>query len=130
MAYIKKSKRKRYLPEKTYYDVSKHKQNNKEFYNSKEWRITRTSYVNAYPLCEVCKVKNKVVVGDEVHHIIEWQDGGDKFNEDNLLHVCRECHKELTTYYKKHKMIWCKVRLRVIKILDKIASIGDRDNNI
>lgn len=55
------------------------------------WYYVRKKYLESHPICEICGV-NKAT---EVHHIIEVSEGGDMFDENNLIAVCKECHKKL-----------------------------------
>lgn len=69
------------------------------FYSSKTWKRCR-EYVmkrDAY-LCQDCLKKGRHVPAEEVHHIIPLQpenitDPSITLNEENLVSLCRECHR-------------------------------------
>lgn len=65
---------------------------NMAFYNSKKWRSTRKAYFAENPLCEDCKEKKLVVAGEVVDHIKEINDGGAKYDFENLKTLCHTCH--------------------------------------
>jgi hypothetical protein len=68
---------------------------NKEHYEKMKkmtsWYYVRKEYLKKHPTCEVCRMREAV----EVHHIIRAVDGGDIWDENNLIAVCKECHKKL-----------------------------------
>jgi len=47
------------------------------------------------PLCERCLEEGKVKPMQIVHHIKPIKEGGELLALDNMMSVCRECHKEL-----------------------------------
>ena len=69
------------------------------FYNSQQWHNMR-NYVmkrDAY-LCQDCLAKGKQTPAEEVHHITPLNpqnimDPSVTLNENNLVALCRECHK-------------------------------------
>ena len=74
------------------------------FYKSKQWYIARTVKTqNAQGKCERCGG-----VGEEVHHKIRltvdnFDDVLISLNQENLEHLCRECHnKEHGRFQKSH----------------------------
>lgn len=71
----------------------------KKFYKSVAWQGCRESVMQRdHRLCVDCMKKGLVVPAEEVHHIIElnpkniW-DPDISLNPDNLVSLCRECHK-------------------------------------
>ena len=78
----------------------------REFYNSKQWKKCRASYISSVNgLCERCLDNNKMVPGIEVHHKIYLSP--DNINDpeitlsfENLELLCESCHnKEHMTKY-------------------------------
>lgn len=71
----------------------------RDFYLSKAWRSTRDSYVKSVGgLCEDCLKKGIYTPCEEVHHIkfitpSNISDPNITLNWDNLVALCRECHK-------------------------------------
>lgn len=71
----------------------------KWFYSSQQWQNCR-EYVkkrDSY-LCQDCLAKGLIVPAEEVHHIIPLtpeniMDPSVTLNENNLISLCRECHK-------------------------------------
>lgn len=74
-----------------------YKEKYKSFYNSKEWkRLRAMKFVQADGLCEICKMKGKINQGIDVHHIIPIEkDWNKRFDYDNLILLCKECHNEM-----------------------------------
>ena len=71
----------------------------KFFYNSQQWHNMREYIMkrDAY-LCQDCLAKGKYVPAEEVHHIIPLEpenitDPSITLNEENLVSLCRECHR-------------------------------------
>ena len=65
----------------------------------KDWNVLRFMVMNRdNHRCNSCgaEPKDKVL---EVHHIRAIQDGGEEFNPDNCITLCRSCHK------KKHSKL-------------------------
>lgn len=71
----------------------------KEFYRSKAWQKCRSFVFNRdCGLCQDCEKKGLMVPAEEVHHIIpitpeNITDPSITLNPDNLVSLCRECHK-------------------------------------
>ena len=70
-----------------------------EFYKSKAWKAMRRSiWQRDAGLCVDCLKRGKITAAEEVHHIVPLtQDNITDLNislgSDNLVSVCRECHK-------------------------------------
>ena len=69
------------------------------FYKSTAWVNCRNSYMSKVGgLCEKCKEKGRIVPAEEVHHKT-WlnprnlNDPSITLNYDNLIALCRECHR-------------------------------------
>ncbi len=84
-----KQKRRGYMPVKKRFNMSKP---NMQFYNSKKWQNTRKAYYSQNPLCEACKENDLIVAGEVVDHIKEINDGGARFDFENLKTLCHPCH--------------------------------------
>ena len=71
-----------------------------KFYTSKAWYKCRNSYVKSKGgLCELCLAKGIYNPIEEVHHKVfitpqNINDPNVTLNWDNLIGLCRECHKE------------------------------------
>jgi 5-methylcytosine-specific restriction enzyme A len=70
-------------------------------YQDKRWKGLRTLKLRNNPICEDCFKKGIYKQTEEVHHIIPWERGKDKeeqellaFDYNNLKSLCLECHKE------------------------------------
>ena len=70
------------------------------FYKSKAWKDTRDYIIrrDGY-LCADCMRAGKYTPAEEVHHIIELTpenitDERITLNPDNLISLCRECHRK------------------------------------
>ena len=70
-----------------------------EFYKSQAWKICREVIMQRdHYLCQDCLKQNKFTAAEEVHHIIELtpeniQDPEVTLNSENLISLCRECHR-------------------------------------
>ena len=94
-------KRKRSLEAVTFFVGGQMKEFAERFYKSKQWQNTRNAYVRYIGgLCEECYKKGKIVPVEEVHHIIPLtaeniNDPNITVNWDNLIGLCRECHRQM-----------------------------------
>lgn len=84
----------------------------KKFYNSKEWKILRNTYLEKNPICEMCKEEAKknnkytVQLTEEVHHKepIQTPTGWlRRFEWNNLIGLCHKHHDEKHKRFKKKK---------------------------
>ena len=62
------------------------------------WKRIRDRYVQEHPFCERCFEEGRMTPVEEVHHIIPLQpenitDPSITLNEENLISLCRECHR-------------------------------------
>lgn len=85
----------------------KHTAAAKKFYNSKQWRKCRASYIMTVPdgLCEHCNYN----AGYIVDHIKEINSNNINdpmitLNHDNLQYLCLECHNKKTFGQPKEKI--------------------------
>lgn len=71
----------------------------REFYKSQAWKTIRQTAISRDKyLCVDCLAKGRYTPAEEVHHITELTPGniGDpavSLNLDNLVSLCRECHR-------------------------------------
>lgn len=96
------------IKEKTV-DYPHHNNISAQFYNTSRWHNLRDSYIKQHPFCEMCEEKGIVKLAEQVHHKIEFMKGitdEEKWklltDEDNLMSLCAECHKQIH-YGKKDK---------------------------
>jgi 5-methylcytosine-specific restriction protein A len=54
-------------------------------------------------LCQRCLRLGIQTRATEVHHLVEIQDGGDEFNEDNCESICNDCHKIVTAENRERR---------------------------
>jgi hypothetical protein len=85
------------LSEKGMLDVSKYSQQDKKFYSSQKWQRERKKYKELHPFCEVCLKENIQKPSEIVHHITPISQGGEPYDEKNLLAICKKCHSEIHT---------------------------------
>ncbi|MDK0717045.1 HNH endonuclease [Clostridium perfringens] len=85
------------------YKVRRKDKDEQAFYNSKVWRIVRTSVLNRdNGLCKLCLKENRIRLADVVHHIIELKERRELgLEKSNLLSLCDSCHKKIHAKYKK-----------------------------
>lgn len=71
----------------------------KRFYKSAAWRGVREYCMHRDSfLCQDCLKEGRYTSAEEVHHIIELtpeniDDQSISLNPDNLVSLCRECHR-------------------------------------
>lgn len=82
-----------YTPKKRY-DHQLH--DGKYIYSTARWRRLRDSYIRMYPLCAECDRHALVTPGEAVDHVKELKDGGDPWDVENLMTLCRACHQKKT----------------------------------
>lgn len=78
----------------------------RSFYQTKEWRATRNSFLMANPWCVDCEKegkKGKATVADHIEQVIK---GGEKLNWNNLQGLCDHHHnarsaRQRNEMYKK-----------------------------
>lgn len=90
MPTINKPKRKAYLPPRETQGRRTHA--NTEFYQSSRWRRVRLSYLAAHPLCVECERQGRVTPATVVDHIKPINEGGARFDFENMQGLCARCH--------------------------------------
>ena len=69
--------------------------NSHERYGS-AWNKVAANYRAKHPLCQPCMADGRTTAAKDVHHIVKVSDRPELvYDEDNLLSVCRACHKRL-----------------------------------
>ena len=69
------------------------------FYKSQQWKHCRAYIIKRDKgLCQDCLSKGRLTPAEEVHHITPLTpeniiDPSITLNEENLISLCRECHK-------------------------------------
>ena len=53
------------------------------------WNTFARYYKRRHPVCKQCGRPTQVP-----HHIVPLEDGGDKYDEANLMPLCRQCHEK------------------------------------
>ena len=61
-----------------------------KFYKSSEWKSLREKKLKANPNCEVCGKP-----AQEVHHLVDLKDGGERLSMKNLVSLCKICHNKV-----------------------------------
>ncbi len=62
------------------------------FYGRNTWKKVRAKFMKEHPLCEDCRQKGLVTPATEIHHIVPVAQGGERFDEKNLVALCHRCH--------------------------------------
>ena len=79
--------------------------NNKDFYNSKEWRATREKVLSQNAVCMWCLYTGKVSPATEADHIIPVDrcesEGINPLDPNNLVPSCRSCNARRASYESK-----------------------------
>ena len=92
MPTMPKSKRKAYLPERTV--QGRRIEANTPFYQSQQWRRVRRQYLEQHPLCVECQNEGRIVPARVVDHIKPINEGGARFDFNNLQGLCDKCHNK------------------------------------
>ena len=58
------------------------------------WSRIRASYAREHPFCEMCYREGRLMLMDEVHHILPVSKGG-THERNNLMSLCRSCHNKI-----------------------------------
>jgi 5-methylcytosine-specific restriction protein A len=59
-----------------------------------DWHRLRNWVLEGEPLCRRCVLEGRTVPAQEVHHIVAIKDNPDlRLSQDNLMPVCRSCHR-------------------------------------
>lgn len=71
-------------------------------YNTSKWKNLRHAYYIQHPLCELCLKEDIIKPTEEIHHIIpiltgktQWEKESLAFDSNNLIALCKECHKNI-----------------------------------
>lgn len=86
-------------------DLDKKKRS--EVYNSAMWRKMRLTKQMQNPLCEVCAMQNKIVLAEDIHHLVSFTkfNGAERdaiaFDSNNLISLCKQCHNLIHHGYLK-----------------------------
>jgi len=62
---------------------------------NRTWRRIHDRYITAHPLCERCKMDDRITPAEEVHHIKPLSRGGTN-DPSNLMALCTSCHSQIT----------------------------------
>ena len=65
---------------------------NRGFYTSTAWRKVRHQVIARDPLCVICLDEGRLVDTTTVDHITPINQGGQRFDLDNLQGLCSSCH--------------------------------------
>ena len=70
--------------------------------NTARWKRLRLKKLQAQPLCECCKGKDKITPATQVHHITPAESVNSieqmeilMFGYNNLMSVCSKCHADI-----------------------------------
>ncbi len=81
------------------------------YYNSKQWKNLRQSYIRQHPLCEKCLKYGRVTPAKDCHHIIPFLTGRTDnerwkllLDDNNLMSVCKKCHIEIHNILHHNKL--------------------------
>ncbi len=66
-----------------------------DFYESEDWKNVRDSYKKENPLCELCLNEGRETKTRDIHHITPLRRGGEPFSQENLIALCKSCHKSM-----------------------------------
>ena len=76
-----------------------------KYYNDQRWKDLRMLYLQEHPLCECCLAHGRIVPAEHVHHkaFLSFDDIEEHIykrmlNENNLMSVCKTCHRGIHKY--------------------------------
>ena len=75
---------------------------NSQFYNSTAWRKFARVYKQRNPECVECNKENRVGPADVADHIVRIEDGGEKYNENNIQSLCNFHHNRKSGKEGRH----------------------------
>lgn len=100
---------------------------NQSVYNSKWNKVKEEALKRAGYKCEVCETKGITphVPAEEVHHIIKVRDGDNSthYNLDNLVCVCKKCHRKIEGKNKQELIKYLNVLDSTNKLNAKIVIV-------
>jgi 5-methylcytosine-specific restriction protein A len=68
----------------------------KKVKRSHKWKRVAERHKKNNPLCVKCMENGKIKASEETHHIVPVSVNRDlEFAPDNLMALCKECHKEM-----------------------------------
>lgn len=67
---------------------------NSAFYNSTKWRKFARFYKQHNPICVDCKAEGLIGPAEVADHIQRIEDGGERYNEDNIQSLCNRHHNK------------------------------------
>ncbi len=65
---------------------------NYEFYNKRAWRKVAKLHKQLNPLCVMCEQAGRITPATVTDHPIPINEGGSKWDWDNLQSLCDRCH--------------------------------------
>lgn len=77
---------------KRYNQYDRDPESNKRY--GRSWARIRAAFLQANPLCALCKRDGRLTPAALVHHKVRLTDGGTN-DWNNLMALCRECHSRL-----------------------------------
>lgn len=75
-----------------------------DFYNTPDWRRFRKVFIATHPLCVSCEAKGIVRPSSVADHITPINQGGERFDPNNIQALCAKCHntKSARDRWRKH----------------------------
>jgi len=58
-------------------------------YHGAAWQKLRKLFLRQHPICQMCGTAAATVP----HHVVAVDDGGEFYDRDNLMALCRACHE-------------------------------------
>lgn len=87
----------------------------------RRWEKVRDSYRASHPICERCYAYDRATSENLVHHITPLPEG-DRLSFDNLMSLCKNCHRALHRLYETdNKKYWKEIEF--IKTCQKMDEI-------
>ena len=89
------------IKKKRDYSENKNRKDRQEIYSSEIWRNLRVSQLIKSPLCERCRMANKITAATEVHHLESFMKYKGElrlyyaYNPNNVASLCKQCHSEI-----------------------------------
>jgi 5-methylcytosine-specific restriction enzyme A len=61
--------------------------------SSRKWRKARAAQLEGQPLCQDCRLEQRIKPATDVHHVLDISKGGNRWDPANMLSLCRYHHQ-------------------------------------
>lgn len=84
-------------------DTQLNREERQKLYRLKRWRDMSRCQLMTHPECEICSVRNRIALAEDVHHILSPFEPGISedekmsrgFDYGNIISLCKQCHRDV-----------------------------------